>query len=159
MKNDPKEIKKRKNIKIQYELNKKKKGKKQQRKQLNEFRIFIFLPSFFTPTSSSVSSPAVTTAKTKKISLNYKSTTPQQFFHFILREILTFCEIFWENGDRFDSRSWVKIPITKVLVILTNNPKITAFFCSLRNFHIRIRLSPSNWNNMCIWVQQVRDSK
>lgn len=55
--------------------------------------------------------------------------------------LLTPSRIFWENTHCINSRSWSKRPITKILDIITNNPKVTSF--NISYFHI-VQLTYNN---------------
>lgn len=58
-------------------------------------------------------------------------------------ETITSSTILRKKTDCINSGSWAKTPITKILDILTDDPKITHFFNSLCNVYIR--LAPSNY--------------
>lgn len=110
----------------------------------------IELPSFFTPTSSSVSSPADTTASYSYEQIKLTHYQIQKYkleLYFVCtRHImnLTSCAIFWKHTNCIDSRGRRKGPITKVLDIITNDANITSFSSGLHSF-IWVWLAPSNW--------------
>ena len=127
-------------------------GQKCKKEVLNQIQILKGHrkePSLCKPTSSSVSSPAGTTAWTKDsqgvmfASYNKNYKFPSEMICSFPEVVHTSSSILWKHTDSIYARSWTQSSITKNLGIITNNAKIASFnnFC---RSNILIRLTSRN---------------